>query len=193
MTTSYSHMREAGRRALASLAFWVLVGVTLHVGSAAIVRIQLPAHLSGSGFLSLVADLRFWTNPYVATIAAAMCLPLFLEITSKRLAWLWAWFFLLVSVLLPGWVIAMTRAEIAVGRAADMPIKGTGIFGALTVAQVMGLYGATCALIFAGMAARDKPTTHAWLVTPQIGVAASLLLVHLFITSSSFVRFFLYR
>lgn len=121
-----------------------------------------------------------------------MCLPLILEIASKRFAWLWAWFFLLVSVLLPGWVIAMTRAEVAVGRAADMPIKGTGIFSAFAVAQVMGIYGATCALIFAGMAARNKPITERWFVTPQIGVAATFLLAHLFTTSSSFVRFFLY-
>jgi hypothetical protein len=191
MSMSYGHIQQAGRRALASLAFWVLVGVALYVGSAAVVHMQLPGWLSGD-FFSVLADLRFWANPYAATIAAAMCLPAVLEIASKRLAWLWGWFFVAVSVLLPGWVIAMTRAEVMKDRAADQLVQGAGIFGAFTVAQLMGMYGATCALIFAGIAARNRPITERWLVTPQLGVAAALLIIHLLVTSSSFARSLVY-
>jgi hypothetical protein len=143
--TTAAAVARIASHTVAVLAGWLLLGVALYLVWSALVGLALP----GARPLDFLRSLKAAAWYYLPIITVAMVVPTVLHLLGERLAWLWSWLFLLGSILLPVFWLLRIRASYIEETSRELHVEGKALFGAFANIELVGLYGAVCALTFA--------------------------------------------
>jgi hypothetical protein len=163
--------RGTDGRAGTILVVWLLLALASYVVWWTLVSLAI----TGIRFEHFLRSLKTGAQYYLPIIAAVMVMPAVLHLFGQRLAWLWSWLFLVGSILLPCFWLLRIRAYYIEETSRGLHVEGKALFGAFANIELVGLYGAVCAVTFALASMRGGSLTrHAQLQSSMAAITLAL-------------------